>query len=333
MTGVIELDLINVKQGLGGGYVYAKNEHGVAHHHGEGNSEGLPVWDKVTLNPYNIRMRTFRRFTYDTSDATKVDIETSGNFVHNTKQIVDDCFPTHNKYKGSDASPAHYWYIKGSIYVYDQHISAYTGSATSYSETVSIPLSIMAGAHGRLTLREVQPNYYAYLDKNGNKLGSQGADETLEINGKHYALNEPITYWDWSTLTEPQQAKFVQETYTIVEKCMIGNTEYDKGYTVLPTEAATLWAQTAKAYDADNQEYYVDPDKDATFFLRSSNNLSHDTGYALTFDMDNPIVWDDYYTKTSGLRWTEVLPEERRHQQYGLRYLSDTSGFRIGLEG
>ena len=301
VTGVIELDLINVKQGLGGGYVYAKNEHGVAHHHGEGNSEGLPVWDKVTLNPYNIRMRTFRRFTYDTSDATKVDIETSGNFVHNTKQIVDDCFPTHNKYKGSDASPAHYWYIKGSIYVYDQHISAYTGSATSYSETVSIPLSIMAGAHGRLTLREVQPNYYAYLDKNGNKLGSQGADETLEINGKHYALNEPITYWDWSTLTEPQQAKFVQETYTIVEKCMIGNTEYDKGYTVLPTEAATLWAQTAKAYDADNQEYYVDPDKDATFFLRSSNNLSHDTGYALTFDIDNPIVWDDYYTKTSVL--------------------------------
>ena len=28
ITGVIELDLINVMPGMGGGYVYAKNEHG-----------------------------------------------------------------------------------------------------------------------------------------------------------------------------------------------------------------------------------------------------------------------------------------------------------------
>ena len=293
ITGVVELDLINVKQGLGGGYVYAKNEHGVKTWHSD--------WDKVTLNPYNAKARTFRRFTYSTDDASKVQIETSGNFVHNVKQIVDDCFPTHNSYKGSSPSAAHYWYIKGSIYVYDQYISAYTGSATSYSEQVSIPLSIVAGSHGRLTLRDVQPNRYAYYDKNGNILGSEGADETLEINGTHYALNDPITYWDWSTLTEPQQNKFVKETYTIVEKCMIGTVEYDKGYTVLLSDAEALWTQPAKAYNAETNQYYEDPDKDATFFLRSSNNLSHDTGYALTFDIDNPMVWNDYYTKNNAI--------------------------------
>ena len=295
ITGVIELDLINVKQGLGGGYVYAKNEHGIATHHTD--------WDKVTLSPYNLSARTYRRFTYTTADASKIEMETSGNFVHNVKQIVDDCYPTHNSYIGTDASPAHYWYIKGSIYVYNQYISAYTGSATSYSETVSIPLSIRAGAHGRLTLREVQPNLYAYYDKNGAKLGSDGAEENLEINGKHYELNEPISYWDWSTLTADQQLKFVEETYTVVEKCKVGNKEYPVGYTMLSSddEYTTFMNGTALAYDANTQNYKEDPDKNAEFFLRLTNNVSHDTGYVLTFDMDNPGSWNDYFTKTQNL--------------------------------
>ena len=60
-------------------------------------------------------------------------IETSGNFVHNTKQIVDDCYPNGGIYKdGYVESPAHYWFIKGTVYVYDQYISAYTGSANAY---------------------------------------------------------------------------------------------------------------------------------------------------------------------------------------------------------
>ena len=292
VTGVIELDLINVKQGLGGGYVYAKNEHGIPDpYHTE--------WSKVTLTPYNRFAQTFRRFTYKTDDASKIEMETSGNFVHNVKQIVDDCYPTHNKYLGADAVPAHYWYIKGSIYVYDQYISAYTGAATAYSEMVSIPLSIQAGAHGRLTLREVQPSLYAYYDKNGKKLGSDGADEKMEINGKHYVINEPITYWDWTMLTVDQQARFVQETYTVVEKCKIGGVEYPVGYTMLPSDYESMKSLEALAYDADTETYEADPDKDATFFLRPSNNVSHDTGYVLTFDMDNPMVWDDYYTKNS----------------------------------
>ena len=291
VTGVIELDLINVKQGLGGGYVYAKNEHGQPTPHDD--------WSKVTLTPYNRYAKTFRRFTYSTDDATKIEMETSGNFVHNVKQIVDDCYPTHNQYLGANASPAHYWYIKGQIYVYDQYISAYTGSATAYSETVSIPLSIQAGAHGRLTLREVQPSLYAYYDKDGKKLGSEGADETLDVNGKRYVLNEPITYWDWNMLTADQQVRFVEETYTVVEKCKIGGVEYPIGYTMLPADYEAMKSLEALAYDANTNSYEADPEKDATFFLRPSNNVSHDTGYALTFDMDNPMVWNDYYTKTA----------------------------------
>ena len=325
VTGVIELDLINVKQGLGGGYVYAKNEHGVKTHHTN--------WSKVTLTPYNQFARTYRRFTYTTDDNSKIVMETSGNFVHNVKQIVDDCYPTHNKYLGEDASPAHYWYIKGSIYVYDQYISAYTGSATAYSESVNIPLSIQAGAHGRLTLREVQPNLYAYYDKNGNKLGSEGADETFEINGKHYALNDPITYWDWSMLDATQQGKFVKDTYTVVEKCKVGNKEYPVGYTMRSNESeyTTFMAGPVLPYDADTEAYAeeADSDKPATFFLRPSNNVSHDNGYILIFDMENPKAWDKYYTQTTNLS-NKVSKEE--YEQSPAGYIQGPTYHMIGNE-
>ena len=289
VTGVIELDLINVMQGLGGGYVYAKNEHGKLTHHAD--------WDKVTLSPYNRYARTHLRYTYDTATASD-QIETSGNFIHNTKQIIDDCYPTINSWL-SGGSPAHYWYIKGSIYVYDQYISAYTGSATAYSQNISIPLTITAGAHGKLTLRDVQPSLYAYYDKDGNKIGT-GTDENLEAGGVHYALNDPITYWDYETLTDAEKAKFVSETYTVIEKCQIGGVAYEKGYAMLPTDYERIKNLEAKVYDEETKTYKTNTDKPATFLLRSSNNLSHDTGYILTYDINNPMVWNKYYTPENG---------------------------------
>ena len=165
---------------MGGGYVYARNEHGKKTWHGVGSTD---PWGKVTLLDYNLDARTYRRFEYTKKNvvADLQQIETSGNFVHNTKQIVDDCYPHGGIYKdGYEKSPAHYWFIRGSIYVYDQYISAYTGAANAYAEKVELPLTISAAANGRMTLREVQPNYYAYYDKNLNKLGdkSANADET-----------------------------------------------------------------------------------------------------------------------------------------------------------
>ena len=289
VTGVIELDLINVMQGLGGGYVYAKNQHGVETLHDD--------WDKVTLSPYNQHARTHLRFTYATATAAD-DIETSGNFIHNTKQIVDDCYPTINSYLPG-GSPAHYWYIKGSIYVYDQYISAYTGSATAYSQNVTIPLTITAASHGKLTLRDVQPNFYAYYDKDGNKIGT-GTDPYFEAGGIRYALNDPITYWDYELLSDVEKSRFVRETYTVIEKCKIGGVEYPKGYAMLPSEYETIKNFDAQIYDEESGTYKTDTDKPATFLLRLSNNVSHDTGYALTYDINNPMAWDKYYTPENG---------------------------------
>ena len=285
ITGVVELDLINVMQGMGGGYVYAKNEHGAKTYHSE--------YDKVTLLTYNNNAATYRKFTYNENSIQT--IETSGNFVHSGKQIVDDCYPNSGMYTdGYVASPAHYWFIKGSIYVYDQYISAYTGSANAYAEKVELPLTIAAASNGKLTLREIQPNYYAYYDKMGKKLGTEGAEEALVIKNKTYHLNDPISYWDYRLLSDADKDHFEQETYTTIAPCKIGETSYPAGYTLLPSEYTTMKAAHPKVYHEVQKQ-----DVDFDFVFRPSNNLGHNTGYVLTFDINNPGVWDNYYSLTA----------------------------------
>ena len=182
ITGVVELDLINVQPGMGGGFVYAKNVH---------KTSTYTPHKHNTLTLLNDGAVTRRDFTYTGAD---VEWETSGNFVHSTQTIIDDCYNISGKYKGSDAVPAHYWFIKGSVYVYDQYISAYTGAPNAYSETVDIPLTITAASHGTMKLLNVMPNKYAYYSATGVKL-EEG--KKMVINEVEYHLNDPINYWDW----------------------------------------------------------------------------------------------------------------------------------------
>ena len=94
--GVIEMNLINVREDEGGGYVYADNNHKRA-----------------------------------TGDTHKEDfLETTGNFVFPYKDgryIVDDCFPTGYYSSKPDSLPdIHYWYVTGFHYYYNAHITGYT---------------------------------------------------------------------------------------------------------------------------------------------------------------------------------------------------------------
>jgi hypothetical protein len=298
ITGIIELDLINVMPGMGGGYVYAKNEHG--------SRTELESVNKVSLLSYNTNARTYRQYTYSEAESVLEPIETSGNFVHNTKQIVDDCYPNSGIYKDQYvASPAHYWFIRGSIYVYEQYISAYTGSANATAEKQEIPLTIAAASNGRMTLRDVQPNYYAYYDKGGNKLGEENADSVFVVNNVSYKLNQAISNWDYNLLSEGDKAKFVDKTYVVVEDCKIGTVEYKKGSVMLETEYNELMNShpTITYMEGDDEKTNGNFD----YFFRLSNNLGHDTGYVLTYDVNNPMVWNNYYTKTSSPGQTNAL--------------------------
>jgi hypothetical protein len=288
ITGVIELDLINVQTGIGGGFIYAKNVHGKRRRTGHVNT---------TLTALNTGAVTRFDFEYSTTEDNthQTEWQSSGNFVHSTQTIIDDCYNVSGKYMGTDKVPAHYWYIKGQVYVYDQYISAYTGTSNAYSETVDIPLTITAASHGTMKLLNIKPNKYAYLNTNGEKLG---ADQKLIINDVTYYLNTPISYWDWYKLTKSEQALFKDNTYVVSDDCWIGNTEYKAGYVMLDTEYNTLRDSNPSVYQKVEKEDGTIGNVSVAFddMFHSSNNLSHDTGYILTYKVTNPTEWDTWYT-------------------------------------
>ncbi len=295
ITGVVELDLINVQTGVGGGFVYAKNVHGKQTYSPKSHS---------TLTALNADAVTRKDFTYSTLEEDQKEWQTSGNFVHSTQTIVDDCYDESGKYKGADAVPAHYWYIKGQVYVYDQYVSAYTGAPNAYSETVNIPLTISAASHGVMKLLNVKPNRYAYYSTNNAQVQTKlEGDNKLVINDVEYHLNDPISYWDWNLLGPSERNLFVEDTYVVIADCKIGDTEYADGAVLLKSEYDALIedgkpTNVTQKKIVNGEETYVPVDFDYVF--RSSNNLSHDTGYILTYNVNNPDVWNKYYTPLSG---------------------------------
>lgn len=120
--GVIEMNLIDVREDEGGGYVYADN----VHKRDNGNNPDF--------------------------------LETTGNFVfpYDDKQnryIVDDCFPT--GFYGLDAEgranpdakiDVHYWYVTGFNYYYNAHITGFTyKDAMKFNNDNSDGLTVLAG--------------------------------------------------------------------------------------------------------------------------------------------------------------------------------------------
>ena len=295
ITGVIQLDLINVKPGEGGGYVYAENEHRAP--------TALPsnIIARQVLSEDNQGAVSYANFVYDGALQA---MQTSGNFVHPTKRIVDECFPRGGYYPPGETnySNAHFWYIRGDFYVYDQYVSGYTGAAQAYEQDIEIPLTIAAGSEGRMTLQSVNPSKYAYFV--GKHYGDKvlTADDNILVEDKTYYLNDPISYWDWSQLSITDQAYFVDETYVAICDAKIDGTEYQKGHVLLPADYESLVTASGNvAFIKDiNGNYQEDNDayKETTKnVFRISNEISHDAGYLLTFDISNPLEWDNYYTQ------------------------------------
>ena len=319
ITGIIELDLINVQPGMGGGFVYAKNVHGVR------TPQDPP---NVTLTALNEGAATRKHYTYNTTEDSEHQMhwETSGNFIHSSLTIIDDCYNVGGKYMGEDKVPAHYWFIKGDVYVYDQYISAYTGAPNAYSEVVDIPLTITAASHGTMKLLDVQPNYYAYYRSPGEKLKE---DDKLDINNVTYRLNDPITYWDYHLMTETQQKLFVPMTYISIDDCQTDSEPYKRGTVLSDTEfnslkdtptyieasGLTIGETSVTGFYTKTDDVFTEiTDEDAkaasgiTYYkkvpfsevFRTSNNVSHEKGYILTYQVNNPSTWDEWYSKIDG---------------------------------
>lgn len=318
ITGVVELNLINVAPGEGGGYVYAKNEHHPVNWEATRNNV---VFRTKILAESNRSAVSTQQLVFTGADPVKM--QTTGNFVNRNsdKRIVDDCYPNSGAYTGDDAAPAHYWYIRGDFYVYEQTISAYTGTALAYPEKVSIPLTITPESQGKLVLSSIKKNLTAFWT--GDVLPKyQTAEEgVILINNKTYRKNDPISYWEWSLLTEEEQQFFVEEdTYvcahdvTLSSNILAGNE--DKTYKAgdILTSLPALSDNNKSALDLyvcvqafDNYSIGDVVDKEVVDdmsrvnknkFVRPfnpTNAVNHDNGFLLTFKWDNPDSWSTYY--------------------------------------
>ena len=295
ITGVIELDLINVAPGIGGGFVYAKNEHGIRKKTNHLNTT-LTALNKGAVTQYD-----YEYDTYTPTEDDKREWQTSGNFVHSSHVIIDDCYNVSHKYKEPDAVPAHYWYIKGSVYVYDQYISAYTGIPNAYSEQVEIPLTISAASYGKMKLLDVQENVYAYFSSPGVPLGD---NNKVVINDNGYYRNDPVSYWDYYLMGNSEKELFTKDTYVnCVTYYDADGTKHEAGTVVMTAEDFNTYKQSSHTFNDAEGHAILDADKNVagnTYIFRQSNNASHDQGYILTYTVNNPSIWDTWYTQKSG---------------------------------
>ena len=146
-----------------------------------------------------------------------------------------------------------------------------------------------------MKLLNVQPNYYAYYASSGNPLAD---GQKLIINDVTYYKNDPISYWDYYLLSQSEKNLFVPETYVTIGDCKVNGTPYAEGTVLLPDQYDELKNSNPQVtYEEDGVEKN---DKGFDYFFRSSNNLSHDTGFILTYKVNNPTPWDTWYTKYSG---------------------------------
>ena len=201
IIGVIEMNLIDVREDEGGGYVYADNIH-------------------------------HREKTSDTGEVSGKDhdfLEISGNFVfpyHKSQGrfIVDDCFPLgYNTLSTSDNPDekieAHYWYVTGFNYHYNAHITGFTMDNktpllfNSNNEDGIVSLSGLKGgqeveivswkmhsAHKKL---EDGTDYTCDLEERNYDENAKDAKEEKSIQGKY---NLYVGASDNATFQKPDKA-------------------------------------------------------------------------------------------------------------------------------
>lgn len=198
--GVIEMNLIDVREDEGGGYVYADNVH--------------------------------KRDNGDKADF----LETTGNFVfpYDAKQnrfIVDDCFPKGFNLlnEGEDPDKAidvHYWYVTGFNYYYNAHITGYTyKDIMTFDSDNNDGLTVLSGLlpNQPVTIQSVKmrsghptahENYSCDLEERNylNKGTTGNVDmDGNDVAGKYKLLigaSSSISYSDPSSVTNKEDKGF-----------------------------------------------------------------------------------------------------------------------------
>ena len=167
--GVVEMNLINVRQDEGGGYVYADNNH--SRHEGDSHKEDF--------------------------------LETTGNFVfpyHEGRYIVDDCFPTgYYSTQNVDSVKVHYWYVTGFHYYYNVNITGYTYQSSKDNplefdsdnkDGLTVLSGLKSGQKVRIQQWKMRSGHPANKDEYSSDLEYRNyltGNETDETDRKYYS--------------------------------------------------------------------------------------------------------------------------------------------------
>ena len=222
--GVIEMNLIDVREDEGGGYVYADNIHRrpeAAAAASEAGEASAPAEEAQTTQH-------------------EVDfLETTGNFVfpympQQSRFIVDDCFPKGYSTLTAGQMPdnaieAHYWYVTGFNYHYNAHITGYT------YDTSKTPKAFFSNnADGIMALSGLKADQVVTIDEWRIHSSHTAGTYTCDLEVRNYADNE-------KDHSGNLLKKATGNAYTLVVGASESNT-YDeaKGFrATLPMNAAT----------------------------------------------------------------------------------------------
>ena len=164
-----------------------------------------------------------------------------------------------------------------------------------------------------MELVSINPNKYAYFVGKHYKDGILTANDSILAGTTTYHMNDPISYWEWSQLSITDQAYFVDSTYVAICDATTNGIPYKKGDVFLPKDYRALLAQNAISYVYDDNNDPIKVRTDSVF--RITNELSHKAGYLLTFDITNPVEWNDYMTTIDGITTTSILKSKYNDEE------------------
>lgn len=252
--GIVEMNLIDVREDEGGGYVYADNVHKRA---------AAPAGAKEGRSP----MRA-------APEPHAVDfLETTGNFVFpyspdEGRYIVDDCFPTGydflegEKKTNPDLEEIHYWYVTGYNYYYNTHITGFTYD--SYTTTLNFDsdnkdgLTVLAGLK---PTQEVSINSWRMRSGHPN-------------NADHTSYSCDLEENNYSDTATDAAGNHVKDRYVLKVGGAAGD-DYNSGFrAVLPMNAD---GTDVPVVDDDKKTLPADLVGDAKISFRLSDAVNNST--------------------------------------------------------
>lgn len=142
--GVIEMNLIDVREDEGGGYVYADNIHKRA-----ASDKHSPDFLETTGNFVFPELPNEARFIVDDCFPTGYQMPTTSTGTAGAKQLMSGAKTTEEAStgtsNGTNNQEIHYWYVTGYNYYYNAHITGYTSKQKNKFLSANDAVMVLSG--------------------------------------------------------------------------------------------------------------------------------------------------------------------------------------------